>query len=927
MSDLPTGTVTFLFTDIEGSTRLAQEYPEEIPALLARHHEILNKSFQAQNGYVFQILGDGFCAAFHSANDALNAALEAQQTLQNELWSPAPVKVRMGIHTGAAQLTDDDQYSGYATMASTQRIMSAGHGGQVLISGTTRELVRNTLPANAELLDLGEKRLKDLLCPEHLYQLNIEGLPTAFPPLRILDKFQTNLPNRLTSFIGREKEIEQVMKRLGKYRLVTITGSGGVGKTRLSIQVASKLLDEYPDGVWLVELAPITDPDLVTQTVCATLDVAPRDNTPALTVLKDFLIQKKVLLVIDNCEHLIDASAQLCEELLYTCPNLCIIASSREALGIDGENAYHVPSLSLPDPNWGLAAIRESDAVKLFIERATAVLSEFELTESNASSVVQICKRLDGIPLAIELAASRLKILKVEQIAARLDDAFSLLTGGSRTALPRQQTLRALIDWSYNLLSEEERIVLRGLSVFMGGWTLEAAESVCGNSNMLDLLTHLVDKSLVSVDLERGDEPRYFLLETIRQYAREKLVENGEGGMVRNLHMEYFCQLVERIEPNLRGPDQVALLDGLERELDNLRAALEWALDHDVSAGLRLVSELRWFWQLRSHLNDAIRWLDKFLSVDANSHALRTIPDSDVFYRAKALLALAFFAFVLGEYPKAMANVSESLALCEKMDGEDCIILKAEGYQFLGANVLASDDIDQAASLAEKSLELYQSCGDKFGIVEVQSNLQLVIALRSADFETARILTESSLAIREELGDKDGIAYGLTQKGLVAMAQDDYELAQKFYSAAVEASREARNDFMLGWSQLILGIVYLLGGKMHLARECFLQTTKLTVVRRYSLLKRYIIYCLVAYSFEQKYFRKFVQLNSFLEKEKNLNDPFLFWLPSNVQTNFQKKVTTARAELDQESLNRAEADGKAMTLEQALVYALEGVDG
>ena len=709
MSLLPAGTVTFLFTDIEGSTKLAQEHPDEMPALLTRHHEILRGAIQAQNGYIFQNEGDSLAVAFHSPLDALYAAIHAQKMLQNEAWEPAPIKVRMGIYTGAAKLNDASAptvYAGYTTLATTARVMSAGHGGQVLLSGATYALVRNSLPTNTELIDLGEKRLKDLLQPEHLYQLNTAGLQTSFPALKTLDVSLTNLPTQLSTFIGREKEVEQIKKRLEKSRLVTLTGSGGVGKTRLSIQVASELLSEYPNGAFLVELAPITDPEWVTRAICAVLDISLQGNAPPLTVLTEYLRSKKLLLAVDNCEHLIDTCAHLCDSLLHACSDLHIIASSREALGIDGENAYRVPSLSLPDPKSGLHAIEKAEAVKLFLERATAVLPEFELTESNASFVAQICQRLDGIALAIELAASRVKMLKVEQIAARLDGAFRLLTGGSRTALPRQQTLRALIDWSYNLLSEEERTVLRRLSIFMGGWTLEAAESVCDNPNTLDLLTHLVDKSLVSVDLEHGEEPRYFLLETIRQYAREKLAENGESESIRNRHREYFCGLIERLEPSLRGPDQVALLHSMERDLDNLRAALEWSLDYDVFAGLRLASGLEWFWHLQHHWLEGIDWLEKLLQAEEKAHSFQPVSKSDTFCKAKALLVFSHLTGSVGEVQRAMMSTTESLALCEKMEGTDCIPLIAKGYTYLGMGALASGDIHQANILAEKSLEL-----------------------------------------------------------------------------------------------------------------------------------------------------------------------------------------------------------------------------
>src|SRR6266498_4590980 len=396
----PSGTVTFLFTDIEGSTRLAQEYPKEMPDLLVRHHEILNQCIHAQNGYVFQIIGDAFCVAFSSAMDALNAAVEAQRCLQNEPWTPAPIKVRMGIHTGTAQLRDDGQYSGYATLASTQRIMSAGHGGQVLLSGATRELVRDMLLKDTQLLDLGEKRLKDLLHPEHLYQLNMAGLPFIFPPLKTLDRFQNNLPTQLTSFIGRENEIAELQQELNQHRLVTLTGSGGTGKTRLSLQVAVDLLEKFDHGIWFVELAPLTDPELIPQTILSSIGLSEQPGKTPIEILKEYLREKKVLILLDNCEHLIEASAKVTNALLNAAPNLKILASSREALGVKGELSYPVPSLSLPNPKHlpVIEQLSQYESVRLFIDRALLVAPHFDVDKDNAPFIAQICYRRGGIP-------------------------------------------------------------------------------------------------------------------------------------------------------------------------------------------------------------------------------------------------------------------------------------------------------------------------------------------------------------------------------------------------------------------------------------------------------------------------------------------------------------------------------------------------
>lgn len=535
MTTPPTGTVTFLFTDIQGSTKLWREHPEAMKRSHARHNAILQNAIETNNGYIFQIIGDAFCAAFHKAGDAVKAALQAQAELTSEAWGEAIIKVRMGIHTGEAELKEDGQYNGYMTLSRTQRLMSAGHGGQVLISLASEELIRDDPPANLELRDLGERRLKDLIRPKRIFQLVAPDLPSEFPPLKTLDAFPNNLPLQLTSFIGRETQIAQVKKELDEHRLVTLTGSGGTGKTRLSLQVAADLLDAFPNGVWFVELAPLSDPDLIPQTILSAIGISEQKDRAALEVLQDYLQTRTTLLVLDNCEHLITRAAEVANAILTAAPKVKILASSREALGVQGELSWHVPSLSLPDPKKlpEPEALTQYEAVRLFIDRAMLVNSYFTVTKDNAPAIAQICFRLDGIPLALELAAARVRMLSVDQISSRLDDRFRLLTGGARTALPRQQTLRATIDWSYDLLAENEQLLLRRLAVFAGGWTLELAEQTCSDETIdpyevMDMLGKLVDKSLVAV-YESVTGTRYRILETVRQYAREKLFESGEG--------------------------------------------------------------------------------------------------------------------------------------------------------------------------------------------------------------------------------------------------------------------------------------------------------------------------------------------------------------------------------------------------------------
>ncbi|HET8678584.1 MAG TPA: adenylate/guanylate cyclase domain-containing protein, partial [bacterium] len=541
MPSPPTGTVTFLFTDIEGSTRLLQSLGDAGYAeLLALHRELLRSAFTAAGGHEIETQGDGFLIAFQSARRAVAAALDAQRALDTHPWPHGAVfRVRMGLDTAETTI-HGGAYAGLG-LHRAARICAAGWGGQVLLSRITADIVGTELPAGASLRDLGDHHLKDLQRTERIYQLMHATLPADFPPLRSLDSLPNNLPRHLTSFIGREREIADVKQWLLTTRLLMLTGSGGCGKTRLALQVGADLVEGFTDGVWLVELAPVSDPVLVPQTVASTLHIREEPGRPLLVTLTDHLGPKQLLLLLDNCEHVVEACAHLAEALLRACPRLRILATSRESLAIAGEMTWRVPSLSVPDPARlpSLERLTQYEAVRLFIERATAARPDFAVTQRNAPALAQICHQLDGIPLAIELAAARVKVLPVNQIAERLNDLFRLLTGGGRTALPHHQTLEAAMDWSYDLLSEPERVLLGRLSVFAGGWTLEAAEAVCAgdavpSATFLDLLAQLVDKSLVMARVH--DEPsvdgRYWLQEPVRQYATRKLQESGAEAAV-----------------------------------------------------------------------------------------------------------------------------------------------------------------------------------------------------------------------------------------------------------------------------------------------------------------------------------------------------------------------------------------------------------
>ncbi len=665
MAEIPSGTVTFLFTDIEGSTQLWERDRGKMQAAFDRQEVIIRQTVSQHGGYAYKMVGDSFQIAFDTAPGALETALEIQMKIQAEPWGETPIKVRMALHTGVTEERGDD-YVGPA-LNRVARLLGVGYGGQVLLTQATSELVRDALPAGSSLLDLGEHRLKDLVRPEHIFQLATSRLQTDFPPLKTLDTFPNNLPNHLTSFIGREKEINQIKLLVvsgsvspvytgttnGHGRLITLTGPGGTGKTRLAIQAAADLLELFPDGVWLVELAPLSDPDLIPQTVVGTLGLRASPGKPAVEVLVDHLKQRETLLILDNCEHMVEAAAQIADKLLQGCPELHILATSREILGTGGEVPFRVPSLSVPNVRLLPVSVSVKDleqllgfeSVRLFCDRAASSSPGFKITSTNAAAIVQICQRLDGIPLAIELAAARVRMLSIEQIAARLDDSFRLLTGGSRTVLPRHQALRALIDWSYNLLSEEERTMLLRLSVFSGGWTLEAAEAILpdlpGSMDIIGLLAQLVDKSLALAEQGKDCENRYRLLETIRQYAGEKLVEAGGSEPVRDRHMAYFARLANQAEPHLRSREQIQWLDRLEAELDNIRSALEWSRDHHVEDGLRMAADLFWFWHIRGFSSEGLEWVEKLVAREREQRD-EPVPPSRILARAKALNTAGF---------------------------------------------------------------------------------------------------------------------------------------------------------------------------------------------------------------------------------------------------------------------------------------------
>ena len=582
MPQLPTGTVTLLFSDIEGSTRLWGKAPDAMALALRRHDELLRLAIEGSGGYVFKTFGDAFCAAFPSAKEAVQAAGQAQRAIAAEQWpKEAVLRVRMALHTGECEERDGDYFG--PALNRVARLLAVAHGGQVVLSRATTEMVRDYLPAGVGLRDLGTHRLKDLGRPEEVFQLEIESLEEEFPPLRSLDNpdLRHNLPEMVSSFVGRDDEVVALRQLIDVSRLVTLTGAGGVGKTRLALQVAAELLDGSGDGVWLVELAAVRDPEAVLAAVASALGIKEQAGRSIHEALLSALADQNVLVVLDNCEHLIGSCAKLAESVVRSCPKVHLLVTSRETLGIDGETVFRVPSLTVPaEGAEELSDLAASGAATLFVERARTLATGFILTDEAAPVVGAICRRLDGMPLAIELAAARLRSMSLSQLNDRLDQRFRLLTGGSRTALPRQQTLRAMVDWSYDLLNGFEQAVLRRMSVFVGGFELEAAEFVCGFGDIEDfdvsgLLGSLVDKSLVVADTS-ATTARYRLLETIRQYGAEKLVGmDEEAAGAHEAHATYYVGYVQEVAPHLTGRSQESWLTRLEEEYPNLSAAVE----------------------------------------------------------------------------------------------------------------------------------------------------------------------------------------------------------------------------------------------------------------------------------------------------------------------------------------------------------------
>jgi predicted ATPase/class 3 adenylate cyclase len=916
---LPTGTVTFLFTDLEASTQLWEAHPEAMPAALARHDALLRQAVEAHGGAVVKTTGDGLHAAFASAPAAADAAIAAQQALQAEGWDDTgPLRARIALHTGEAELRDGDYYGPALNRAA--RLMAAAHGGQILLSAATASLLRQ---AGGQLIDLGEHRLRDLAAVEHVYQLAGPDLRPEFPPIHSLETYAHNLPLQLTSFVGRESEMAQVKRLLSTTRLLTLTGPGGTGKTRLALQAAAELLDLYPGGAWLVELATLTDPSLIGQAVAAALRVREQPGRPLDEVLVDYLRYKRLLLLLDNCEHLVEASARLADWLLHACPELTILASGREALSIAGEVTFQVPSLPVPPvtngagPEPAVSPLGYA-AIRLFVERAQAARPDFRLTEGNAEAVIQICRRLDGIPLAIELAAARIKLLSPEQIAARLSDRFRLLTGGSRTALPRQQTLQALIDWSWDLLPEPEKRLLRRLSAFAGGWTLEAAEAVVGSEDdpepldVLEGLAQLVAKSLVMV----GDDGRYRLLETIRQYARDRLWEASESEALRERHAGFFLELALEAEPHLVGPEMVRWLQRLDVERDNLRAALEWALDSRPELALRLAAALAMYWSRHAQTTEARRWLEQIVDPARLQH-VPEIPD----YQAAHALVLAALTQTLiaqGENEAAVEAAREGLVVARR-SGEPRVLAHTLAMSALANGYAGHHEAMWAA--AQENLALSRRYGYRWERLPALSALAAPGLYLGFDISEARdYVAEMELLARAQ-GNPWFMAVTTITLGRLAIVEGDTAAAQARYRQAAGIFQDLGDQHFATVARSEVAHMLRREGRLDEALALYRQTLTVwqQIGHRAAVAHQLECLAMIALAAGQPAARAAQLLGAAQSLRKGAGSD----RAPDEQAEYEVALQSLQGRLDEGALAAALAEGRAMPLDRAVAYALE----
>lgn len=806
------GEIAILFTDIEGSTKLWEESPDQMSLALSRHDAEARQAVHGNGGVIVKTTGDGMYAAFDDPFNALNAIIALQQSLADrDATAGIQLKLRGGLHFGTVERRDNDFFG--PPVNRTARIMGVAHGGQILVSQALADRLAARLPDGVSLRDLGGVRLKDLAEPERLYQVIHPELRQDFPALRSLEATPNNLPQQLTSFFGREREIEETKVLLRKVRLLTLLGMGGLGKTRLSLQIAADELDGYPDGVWFLDLAPIRDAALIPHVAAHCLHLQEEPGRPVIDTLCAHLKQRTLLLIMDNCEHLIRECAEFANLLLRTAPGLRILATSREALRVPGEQVYALFPLAVPPRSADLETLAKADSVQLFLDRVRLQRADFALTEKEAPAVIALCERLEGIPLALELAAARMRTLTITEINRRLSDRFKLLTGGGRVLLERQQTLRALVDWSYDLLSDSERVLFARLAVFAGGFELAAAEQIAGAEplqpdDVLDLLTLLIDKSLLRSD-ESSDGMRYRMLETLRDYARERLIERGEMTATAVRHCEFYLDVAKAANHALHGAEQATWTERLQTELDNLRAAIVLTLEGgaDPILSVKFECALMNFWILRGYLSEGRRYVQ-------GSLALPAVQSLDIAH-AHALYVGAALANCQGDYASARRMLEACLALRRRLGNPGEL---AATLSTLAHVRLHEGDAEGARADEEEALTIFRDIGNRLG----EACTLLNVAQRSLDLEdyaAGRRYLEECSRLAEQMEYSDIMSACERGFGDLALEAGDPVEARKHFARSLAICRKSGNRRYEAISLYCLGKADLVAGALDLAHE------------------------------------------------------------------------------------------------------------
>jgi predicted ATPase/DNA-binding CsgD family transcriptional regulator/class 3 adenylate cyclase len=926
MSELPTGTITLLFADNEGSTKLLEQLGERYMDIQAEYRSLLYNTFDKYGGYMVETRGESFLAIFARAIDAVSATVDMQRSLANHPWlNGVSIQARVVLHTSESQLST----KGYEGLDAPHvaLMLSAGYNGQVLLTKTTRDLVEQHLPNGVDLRDLGEHRLKDLQRPSRLFQLVISNLPSDFPPLRTLDTRLHNLPVQLTSLVGREQEVTSVQNLLlgEDVRLVTLTGPGGTGKTRLGLQVAAELCEVFVDGVFFVSLIPIIDPLFVLPTIAQTLGIGKVGGKPLLEQMREELQEKKVLLVLDNFEHVVSAAPQM-TELLVACPQLKLLVTSREVLRVRAGHEFVVPPLALPDRT-SLTELTEFShyaAVNLFYQRVRAVKSDFLMTPANARAIAEICMQLDGLPLAIELAAARMKLLSPQALLARLSHRLQILTSGVRDSPTRQQSLRHTIAWSYNLLNAEEQQLFRRLSVFIGGCTLEAIEAIHvtletdpGVVQVLDEVASLIDKSLLQRTEQEENESRLSMLETIREYALECLSESGEEDLILLAHADYYLALVEEAEPHLKDAQQLLWLRRLDREHENLQTALGWLIaHHEGEKAMRFCISLWLFWETRGYWNEGRRWLKTVLALPEAGE--RTA------LRAKVLSAAGELAADQGDLQEARLLLTESVTLCHELDDDQGVVFP---MSTLGRVIAEQGDRIAAASMLKECIMLCSKLGSAWELSRALLTLAYIVWLQG-DLKQAIALTQESLILARELGDKAQIAHALNNLGHFFWDQGDLVQARAHAEEGVILLRELGDKFLLLSALETLGSILVSQGDLAQAVRCFTEGysraqelgIETHITRGLSLeLKRENIIAwhlvgLARVAFAQNQLMAAARLFAAVEVRLDINKEF----GPGERSNLKRTLSNLRDLLGEQAYQKAWSEGRTMTIEHIL---------